>query len=231
LKKAVKITFKVLAGTIGSIVLLLIIALLLLRLPSVQNYVTHKVVAFVSKKTHSRIELKKLYIEFPKSIVIENLFAEDLAHDTLLNVNKLKVNIDLLALLKSKVSISNISLQGANANIKRSESDSTFNFDFIIRAFTSPSPKKESVDSSTSAWAIDVGSVNLENIRATFDDQLSGTLITGKIGTLNLDMKAMDVSKLGFEGKNLKLAETDIKLYQNKQGKDSPDTAITVMPF
>lgn len=232
MKRALKIVLKVLAGIIGSVLLLLILAVVLLRLPAVQNLVTQKAVSFVSSKTHTRVELKRLYIAFPKSIIIENLFAEDLAHDTLLYVAKLSVDIDMLGLLRQKVEINKVLLNGVNANIFRSEADSTFNFKFFIDAFASKEPKAPKVDNDTSAsWQIQVNKVLLENIRATFNDSIGGTAIKGYIGRLDLDMKSMDIKHLSFAGNDLLLADADVSIYQNKAGTESPDTAIVVMPL
>ncbi len=219
-------------GIIGSVLLLLILAVVLLRLPVVQNFVTQKAISFVSSKTHTRVELKRLYIAFPKSIVLENLFAEDLAHDTLLYVNKLSVDIDMMGLLDQKVGINRVMLNGVNANISRSEADSAFNFKFIIDAFTSKEPKATKAESDTAAgWQIHVNKVELENIRATFNDSIGGTAIKGYIGKLDLDMKSMDIKHLSFDGNDLMLADADVSIYQNKPGTESPDTAIVVMPL
>lgn len=233
MKRTLKIALKVLAGIIGSVILLLVLAIVLLRLPPVQNFVTQKVISFVSSKTHTRIELKRLYISFPKSIVLENMFAEDLQHDTLLYVDKLSVDIDMMKLLHNTVEINKVSLSGANANIFRSEADSSFNFKFIIDAFVSKEPKAPKPDKDTTAtpWKIQVSKVRLDNIRATFNDSIGGTAIKGYIGRLDLDMKAMDIKNMSFEGKELLLQDADVSIAQNKPGTESPDTAIVVMPL
>ena len=214
-------------------VLLLVLAIALLRLPVVQTFVTHKVVAFVSGKTHTKIELDKIYIGFPKSVVLEGLYAEDLNHDTLLAVTKLSVDIDMLKLLHNTVEINKVNLNGVNANIFRSEADSTFNFNFFITAFAG-APKQDKSDTDNTKgkpWKIQVNNVLLENIRATFNDSIAGTEIAGRIGKLDLNMKAMDIQKLSFEGKELRLEDANVRIAQNKPGTNSPDTAIVVMPF
>ncbi|MBS1613580.1 MAG: translocation/assembly module TamB domain-containing protein [Bacteroidetes bacterium] len=233
MKRTLKIAAKVLAGIIISVVLLLVLAIALLRLPVVQTFVTHKVVAFVSGKTHTKIELDKIYIGFPKSVVLEGLYAEDLNHDTLLAVTKLSVDIDMLKLLHNTVEINKVNLNGVNANIFRSEADSTFNFNFFITAFTG-APKQDKSDTDNTKgkpWKIQVNNVLLENIRATFNDSIAGTEIAGRIGKLDLNMKAMDIQKLSFEGKELTLEDANVRIAQNKPGTNSPDTAIVVMPL
>ncbi|MDB5283959.1 MAG: hypothetical protein JWO06_3034, partial [Bacteroidota bacterium] len=233
LKRAFKIILKVIAGITGTILGLVILFIILLRLPSVQNYVTHKAVSFISSKTHSRVELHRLYIDFPKSLVVEDLFAEDMKHDTLAYIKKLSVDIDLLKLINKKVEIRDVTLTNATAYIIRNEVDSSFNFDFIVKAFGSggkAAPKTVSKDSSA-PWQVGVDKVSLENIRGGFTDEVGGTVIKGFIGKLKLDMKAMDISKLSFTGNKLQLQDADVSVFQNKPGKNSPDTAIVLMPL
>ncbi|HLP21949.1 MAG TPA: hypothetical protein VK174_16665, partial [Chitinophagales bacterium] len=157
MKRVVKKILKITGITIASLLGLVMLLLLLLRLPAVQNFVTHKVVSFLSDKTHTRIELHRLYIGFPKMVVIEGLYAEDLQHDTLLSLQKLAVNVDMLALLKKKVSVTSLELTGVNANILRGP-DSLFNFNFFIKAFTSgdttPKAPKINDPADTTGWQI-----------------------------------------------------------------------------
>src|SRR4051812_22713793 len=131
MKKWVRRILTVSLSAVGALLILIVLVVLLIRLPSVQNFITHKVVAFVSDKTHTRLKLHRLYIGFPKLVVIEGLYSEDLQHDTLLNVQKLEVDINMLALLNKKVEINSVALTGATAHIYRN-TDSIFNFNFFI---------------------------------------------------------------------------------------------------
>ncbi|HLP49705.1 MAG TPA: AsmA family protein, partial [Chitinophagales bacterium] len=235
MKRVVKKILKITGITIASLLGLVVLLLLLLRLPAVQNFVTHKVVSFLSDKTHTRIELHRLYIGFPKMVVIEGLYAEDLQHDTLLSLQKLAVNVDMLALLKKKVSVSSLELSGVNANILRGP-DSLFNFNFFIKAFasgdTTPKPVKVKDPADTTGWQIDVGKVQLQNIRARFYDEIGGTEVKGYIGSLALNMKAIDIKHLNFEGNELALSNADVTFEQSKHGPDKePDTSIVLMPL
>jgi uncharacterized protein involved in outer membrane biogenesis len=233
LKKVVKRTLQVLAGIIGSLVLLVVLLLFLIRLPAIQNYICGKAVAFVSSKTHTKLAVKRLYIKFPKSVVIEGLYAEDLQHDTLLNLQKLEVDINMLGLLKNRVQINSVELLNATANIHRN-TDSVFNFNFFITAFASkkPNSKKEIKDlSDTVGWQVQVGKVRLQNIRARFYDEVGGTDVKGVIGGLALDMQAMDIKRLSFAGNELTLSNTDVSFVQSKSGGKSADTSIVLMPL
>src|SRR5690606_32526421 len=127
------------------------------RLPAVQNYVTQKAISYVSAKTQTRIELNRLYIAFPKSIVVEGLYVEDIQKDTLLYLQKISIDINMLALLKNRIEINEVVLSNSTANIHRN-TDSVFNFNFLIEAFASDKPDrpKEKTDTDTAGWQIAV---------------------------------------------------------------------------
>ncbi|MCW3125367.1 MAG: hypothetical protein JWO03_1025, partial [Bacteroidetes bacterium] len=233
-RKAARITWKTLAWTIGSVLVLLVALVLLIRLPPVQTYITHKVTAYVSSKTHTKVELRRLYIAFPKSVMIEQLYAEDTKHDTLLYLGKLKVSIDMLALLRHKVEVSSVMLTDVNANIERKEVDSTYNFGFIINAFAGNKKKapeaKAKVDTSGAPWIIQVDKVDLAHIRGRFADHISGTTIQGEVGALQLDMKGMDIKKLSFTGHNLYLADAGVSIVQTLDNDAVRDSTVSLLP-
>jgi hypothetical protein len=233
LKSVAKRILIIIAILIGILLSLLIALILLIRLPTFQNFITQKAITYVSGKTKTRIELKRLYIAFPKSIVIENLFAEDLAHDTLLQLEKLSVDINMFALLQSKIELNNVELTNATVNIHRG-ADSVFNFNFFITAFAAKDTvkkTKEKPKTDKPSLQIQVNHIQLENVRARFFDEIGGTDIKGVIGTLALDMKAMNLKPLSFEGKELLLANTDVQMIQSSRGERTADTSIVLMPL
>ena len=122
-RKLIKRVLKILAGVIGSLLLLLVVIILLIRIPAVQTYITQKATTYLSSKTHTKIQLKGVWISFPNSVVLDQLFAEDPKHDTLLYLNRLKIDIDMLALIKHRVKVNDLFLSGVNANISRSTVD------------------------------------------------------------------------------------------------------------
>lgn len=223
---AVKIG-KIILYAIGGILLLLVTAVLLLRLPSVQQYVTDKATAFISGKTHSVVRIGKLYVGFPKDIVIRELYAEDQSRDTLIYLKELNVNVALLQLLKSRLSVNALEIDGLTANIHRTLPDSSFNFDFIIRAFAGDGtkPRKEAAkDTAASTFSIAVDQVRLTDLRLLYDDAVSGIYTKGAIGTLSLDIDEIDLQQLRFKVDELVLSHTDAVFEIRKPSVPGVDT-------
>ena len=87
---------KIVLIVIGSLIGLVIVLALLLLTPPVQNFARQKVQVFMSNKLKTRFEIGKIYIGFPKKIVLENVYIEDRQKDTLLSGGLLKVDISMM---------------------------------------------------------------------------------------------------------------------------------------
>ena len=68
----------------------------LIQVPGVQKKIVNYATSFVSGKTRTKAEIKNIRISFPKSVVIEGLYFEDLKKDTLVYAEKAKVNMSIL---------------------------------------------------------------------------------------------------------------------------------------
>ena len=150
--------------------------ILLIQTTAVQNFLKGKAVSYLHSKIHTKVEIGKIYIGFPKRIVIENIFLEDEKHDTLISAGKLSVNISMLKLLHSEVEISDVDLKQATVKIKRLLPDTSFNFQFIINAFSSPE-KNAVKKKDSSAEKISVRNISFDNIRAIYKDVITDAFI------------------------------------------------------
>ena len=71
-------TFKVLAWIVLSIICLFLLVLILIQLPSVQNFGRKKIVSFLEKKIGTPVQITHLDIDFPKLIVLEGVYFQEM---------------------------------------------------------------------------------------------------------------------------------------------------------
>ena len=76
---------RIVAKTVLFIILFFLIILLLVQTGPVQNVLRAKAVTWLEKKLQTRVEVGKVYVSFPKNIVLENVYMEDRQKDTLLS--------------------------------------------------------------------------------------------------------------------------------------------------
>lgn len=174
--------------------------ILSLRLPAVQNFVKDKLVVYLEKKIKTKVSLERVYIGFPNSLVMENLYLKGQNIDTLLAVKKLDVGLNMLKLINSTADITSVDLEGARANVVR-KPDGTFNFDYIIDAFATTDKE----ESPSKPFIISLDKINLKDIGVTFNDQQSRN-------DIKLYFKSFDTRVKTFDLQNNKYAVNDINL-------------------
>jgi len=226
LKKILRVVLWI---ALGFVVLFTLIALLI-QIPAIQNKISGYAVNFVSSKTHTKIELKKILIAFPKSVVIKGLYLEDVQKDTLLFAGEVKVNIGMFALLKNKIDISSFALEDAVINLRRTESDSLFNFNFLLTAFSDTASQKMVKPEESSKWVIGVGKVGLRNIRFLFDDLYSGTYAALNMKQLKLTMDRLDLANSIYDIDEVTIDKLIADVLINKASETTDDARARTLP-
>src|SRR5688572_20512474 len=90
--KILRVIFK----TILIIILVIAAVALLIITPPIQNFARKKATAWLSTKLNTKVEIGKIYLGFPKKVVLENVYIEDQKKDTLLSGGALKVDISMM---------------------------------------------------------------------------------------------------------------------------------------
>src|SRR4051812_40373494 len=91
-----------------SVIVLLILGIVAIQLPPVQNRIVQKAVSFLENKIGTKVSLDHISISFPKEIVLEGLYLEDQKKDTLLYAGKFSVDTDLWALTQHEIQLNEI---------------------------------------------------------------------------------------------------------------------------
>ncbi|MEJ1240734.1 translocation/assembly module TamB domain-containing protein [Chryseolinea sp. T2] len=161
---------KVVGYSLLSIVVLLIVIALAIQIPAVQNTIVEKAVSFLEKKIGTKVSLNHLSLSFPKAVVLEGLYLEDQKADTLLYLGRLSIDTDLWALTRNTIELNDVTLTDADIRIKRSAVDSAFNFDYIIKAFSTGEQPADTTASKP--WTFNIEDVNLKDVRAHYLDSI-----------------------------------------------------------
>ncbi len=162
------------------------------RTPPVQKWVAGKISDILSKQLHTKASLQGLDIDLFDEVVLDGVYIEDQQGDTLLYVEKFRVNIQPWALLNKNVYINLVEVRGLYANLYQPEGQKDLNFAFIPEAFASTDTTNVEKDTTASSWVIDLRRVQLNRIR--FDYDADGTEMN-----LTLNSLAMLFNKLGLE--------------------------------
>lgn len=189
---------------IVSAIALVLIALIVLQFPQTQQFLTGKAEKYLRSQLQTNISIGGIYFDLPGKFTVENLYLEDQQRDTLVYSRNLSLNINIPALLRKEVHIGNIELAGFYGKIERLPPDTTFNFNFIIDAFTPADTIDEEKlvenarDTTATGWLISVGGLELEQVRFLFNDELAGNRFYADVGTLEVYLDEMDLDQNAY---------------------------------
>src|SRR5690606_22746567 len=159
-----------------------------------------------------------------------DVLLRDQAKDTLLAARELKVDIAMLKLINSNVSIQEIYLDGVYANIYRLKQDTVFNFDYIVKAFVSQGKDTAGkVEDTAAKLEMNVDKLVLHQVRFNMNDEAGGSKMYFDIGDLNLTMKEIDPDKMVFRAN--KLFANNVKaiiIEDTSYLPEKPDTSAPV---
>src|SRR5690606_18528741 len=171
----------------------LVLAVLLLYLPAVQDRVRSGLVGWASERTGTTIELHRLHLRFPLGLRLHGLFVADQQGDTLLHAGEVSVQVGARALLGRRIQLDPVVLRDVRAHVHQGP-DSVFNFDFIIAAFTAEDAPADPEPADEAVWELAIGRVQLERIHHTLVLEPGGMAIDARLDELALrfDRFALD---------------------------------------
>ena len=224
---------KILAKSLGVILLLLLLIVLFVRSPWGQGIIVDKAVKYIEGKTQTEVQIQKLFITFDGDIALDGLYLEDKKGDTLIYSNHLEAAVPLWSIITGgPISIDDVDWEGVNANVIRKDSLSGFNYQFLIDAFaTADTTTVAKTTQDTTALQLNLGDFNFENFDLNYQDDVSGMYARLKLAELELDMRKTNLEEMQFEIGDVYLANTQVTYKQTKPFPVSEDTTAAPMPL
>ena len=190
---------KIVGWIFAAVVVLLVVIVIALQTPFVQNYIAQQAVRQLSDRLGTSINVENVRIRIPRTVDIGRLYIEDQKQDTLWYSETITVELDMFGLLRNKITIHSLLLDNVTARVSRTAPDERFNFDFIPAAFAGDEPDNEKRDENNgSPVDISVNTVTLKNIRADYNDETGGDTVHLELDELVLGMDAIDLEDMRF---------------------------------
>ena len=208
MKKKFKKVLKIILWIISSIFGLILLLILALQIPFVQNKVKDKAVRYLESKIHTEVRVGTIEIGLPKKVILTDFYFEDQSGDTLLSGKKLDVDVSLFKLLSNTLEVNHVYMDGITAKINKNK-DSVFNFDYIIQAFASKEP-----NTTSEPMAIDVNKVKISNTHFYYDDAINKNDLATSITYFETEIDAFDLEKLAFDIPKIQLDGLKLELNQ-----------------
>ncbi|MDP4284762.1 MAG: translocation/assembly module TamB domain-containing protein [Bacteroidota bacterium] len=217
---------RIFAWILASVIFLVFLVLIFIQTPFVQNYARKKIVIYLENKLKTKVEIGKLDVEFPTSISLQNIFLEDQSKDTLLYGGEIKLRISMFRLLKNDFQVKEIALNNIVAKVKKSLTDSVFNFQFIADAFASGKEKVSTQKDSTS-FKMNIERILLNNTRIIYQDASAGNDMGLSIGHLDTQISTFDPSHLLFNIQSVTLKGLSGYFYKSGPSSKSLSNSVS----
>ena len=212
-KKSLKRILRLLLKSFFILLLVFVLLVLFIRSPWGQNIVVEKVTNYVSEQIGTTFHIEKFYLSFNGNLVINEIYLEDQAQDTLIYSESLELNVAILPIFQqNKIRLKNLHWSGLVANINRNESKN-FNYQYIIDAFAN---EENTAEENTTTYLFSIGSINLNNIQLSYKDAIEGQNASVQIEDLELIFEKFDLEELDFHLNEWKLSNSQIKYIQHK---------------
>lgn len=218
-KKYLRRTLKIFLWFIGSVIALVLLVLLLLQIPYFQNIVKDQAVSYLEDKIGTDVEVNNLSIDFPKTVVLEGVYFAGRDGDTLMAGDRLAVDLSMMKLLSNEVELNSIELTGIYANVKRNK-DSVFNFDYIIDAFATTTPK----DTTAAPMTFSLDKIRLDRVKVKFNDEISKNDLVATVKHFDTRVTKFDLDKMDFEIPKVKMDGLKVVLKQGLVGEIAQNT-------
>ncbi len=187
--------FRWVMGVILLPVVLVVLLIILLQMPSVQTRVAQKVVQQLESRVGVEMSVEKLGIRFPKALWIEGVYVEDARGDTLMVVNSIEVDMRMVALLRNKIHVHRLQIDGLQINVLRDDEETGYRHDIILQAFAG----EERVDEDAgdqAEWQLTLGILDLKDVQLVYGDAVDSIRASLIFDRLTLQPNNIDLSTL-----------------------------------
>ena len=208
-------------------------AIIVVRIPAVQQYVAQQAAGWLSEKLKTEVKVEGFSLRFLDKLSLDGVFIRDLNKDTLLYTGHLEVNLTDWFIFKEEKELKYIGLKDAYIYLNRPKNDSVWNYQFIADAFSS---KEKTTDDQGNGLNFTLNKAVLENVHFISKDLWSGQDHEAHIGEMTVDVRKMDLQQRQIIIDQILIANASYGMRDYKGGrpynlKPKRNRAIDTTPF
>lgn len=235
MKKPIKKALKWLGITVATPIALFLLLAILLYIPPVQNFAVHQVANYLSDNLGMDVRINKVRLAFPLDLAVHHMTAVEKG-DTLLNADRLRLNVKLMPLFEGRADVDGFELYGLVIDTKNYISDTRIKghagqltaaahgvdwekelvnldharlHDADIYVTLSDTAKKDTTESKAK-WNIAVKKVDIERSKVHLQMPGDSMRIYANLGRAALRGGAFDTGRNYYAVKALRLQDCDV---------------------
>lgn len=153
---------------LGSLLILLGGATLLLQQSKVQTYIVGKITQELSQSLQADVEIKRVHYRPLNHLTVDSLYISDQKRDTLAFVAQANISINLLRLREDRLDLTNVELKQPYINI-HSLNDSTLNCHFLFN-------QEQQHEKQTFPFRLNIDRLDMSDMRIRYNELLIAPL-------------------------------------------------------
>lgn len=235
MKEPIKKALKWLGITVATPIALFLLLAILLYIPPVQNFAVHQVANYLSGNLGMDVRIDKVRLAFPLDLAVHHMTAVEKG-DTLLNADRLRLNVKLMPLFEGRADVDGFELYGLVIDTKSYISDTRIKghagqltaaahgvdwekelvnldharlHDADIYVTLSDTAKKDTTESKAK-WNIAVKKVDIERSKVHLQMPGDSMRIYANLGRAALRGGAFDTGRNYYAVKTLQLQDCDV---------------------
>ena len=209
-------------GVFLAVILFLITALILfLHTSWGKSIVRNQVENYLAKQLQTTLSIGNIDYRLPNWIQLKDVLVLDQKNDTLLSGGNIFARINMLKLLSQNVKIGGLEFEKIVAHLRREAGDSTFNFQFIAKAFSGDDSEPHTV-SQTDPIQLSVDHLLLDDVRFAFNDKKEKQYFSAQLGHLFCSPHQLDLEKYSFEVNDFVTSGFHVTIVDSSSTKDKP---------
>jgi len=182
-KKILKKTGKVLLWILLGLLVLVLIGFIFINTNAGKRAVRNQIQKYLRNTLKTRVDIGSIDYSLPKWVDLKDVYFEDQKKDTLIYGQELRVDLDMIALLRGNTDIKRILFKNISINISRPEKDSVYNYTFLVDAFTGN--KSTTVNTDTAEMKLSLKHLIFDHVALNFRDSFGGNNFNASIQTLD----------------------------------------------
>lgn len=128
---------RIISMAIWLLIGLIVAIVVLLHVPTVQQFVGSKTAEALSKKLGTSVSLGRVDLGFLNRVIIDDFHLQDQKGEEMLSASRLSAKIDYLELAKGRIVVSSAQLFGLRAQLYQVHPDADYNFQFVLDSLKS----------------------------------------------------------------------------------------------
>ena len=164
----------------------------LLHLPVVQDYMGQKVSAALSEKLGTTVQVGRVDMGLLNRVIIDDVYVKDQQGEEMLRATRLSAKVDVLPLLKGKVSIPSAQIFGMRAYLYKDSANAQPNYQFVLDSLSSKDKDK------SSTLQLNINSLIIRNGAVKFD-QKDRPMTAGVFTPYHIDITDMSGHLILYE--------------------------------